>query len=135
MMAVDIWSANKFIREPVGDGGSPRIPTLKVKGPNSVEVQVNNNEEKARIFAKLFFPPPPPALDSYKHFDYPEPIPDPPQVSVGQILRHIAKLSPYKAHGSDGIPNIVLQKCAIIIIGRLTHIFRAIITQNLYYKP
>ena len=135
MTAADIWTANKFIREPVGDGGSPRIPTLKVKGPNGVEVQVNNNEEKARIFAKLFFPPSPPTPDSHENFDYPEPLPDPPQIRAGQILRHIAKLSPYKAHGPDGIPNIVLQRCANIIIGRLTRIFRAITSRNIYYEP
>src|SRR5271168_261835 len=31
MTAADVWTANKFIREPSGDGGSPRIPTLKVR--------------------------------------------------------------------------------------------------------
>jgi hypothetical protein len=98
-------------------------------------VQVNNNKEKARIFAKLFFLPPPPAPDNHEHFDYPEPLPDPPQVGVCQIQRHIAKLSPYKAHGLDGIPNIVLQECVDNIISRLTCIFRAIVAQNLYYEP
>jgi hypothetical protein len=111
MTAADIWSANKFAKEPVGNGGSSRIPTLKIKGPNGAEVLVNNNEEKARIFAKLFFPPLPPATNNLEHFDYPEPLPDPPQIRVCQIQRHIAKLSPYKAHSPDGIPNIVLQRC------------------------
>jgi hypothetical protein len=31
MTAADLWTANKFIREPVGDGGCHRIPTLKVR--------------------------------------------------------------------------------------------------------
>ena len=53
-----IWTANKYIKEPVGDGSSPRIPTLKVKNANSTEVEVNNNKEKATHFAKSFFPPP-----------------------------------------------------------------------------
>jgi hypothetical protein len=42
---------------------------------------------------------------------------------------------PYKAHGPDGIPNIVLQKCVDIIIDRLTSIYRAILDLNLYYNP
>ena len=28
MLASDIWTANKYLRDPVGDGGTPRIPTL-----------------------------------------------------------------------------------------------------------
>jgi hypothetical protein len=31
MTVNDIWTANKYIREPIGDGGNPRIPTLKSK--------------------------------------------------------------------------------------------------------
>ena len=44
-------------------------------------------------------------------------------------------MSPYKATGPDGIPNIVLQKCADILIGRLTRIYRAIVELNLYFDP
>ena len=61
MSAADIWTANKFIREPAGDGGSPRIPTLKVRNQAGAETLVNDNKDKARIFAKLLFLPPPTA--------------------------------------------------------------------------
>src|ERR1700678_198148 len=135
MTAADMWTANKFIREPVGDGGSPRIPTLKVKSQEGVEILVNDNEEKARIFARLFFPPAPPIQENYDQFEYPEPLPDPPRITVGQIRRLIAKLSPHKAPGPDGIPNIVLQKCVDIIISRLIRIYRAIMDFNLNYGP
>jgi hypothetical protein len=135
MTAADIWTANKFIREPVGDGGSPRIPTLKVRNQEGAEILINDNAEKARTFAKMFFPPPPPIPDNYEMFEYPDPLPDPPRITVGQIHRHIAKLSPYKATGPDGIPNIVLQKCADILIGRLTRMYRAIVELNLYFDP
>ena len=135
MTAADIWTANKFVKEPVGDGGSPRIPTLKVKGPDGAEVLINNNEEKAKIFTKLFFPPPPVATNNLEHYEYPDPLPDPPQIRACQIRRHIAKLSPFKAHGPDGVPNVVLQKCVDSIISRLTRIFRAIVARNLYYEP
>jgi hypothetical protein len=26
----DLWTANKYFKEPIGDGGKTRIPTLKV---------------------------------------------------------------------------------------------------------
>ena len=60
---------------------------------------------------------------------------DPPQISEEQVRRHIAKLSPYKVHGPDNIPNIVLQKCVDILASRLTCIFRAIFELNTYYDP
>ena len=135
MTATDIWTANRFIKEPAGDGGCPRIPTLKIKDDTGLTKTINDNEEKSRIFAKTFFPPPPPQTADQEHFDYPAPLPNPPQISDEQVQRHIAKLSPYKAHGPDGIPNIVLQKCTDIITGRLTTIFRAIIELDTYYDP
>ena len=136
MSAADIWTANKFIREPAGDGGCPRIPTLKTSDEDGNTVHINSNEEKAEAFAKTFFPPPPPIQTAgIEHYEYPAPLPDPPQVSREQIRRHITKLSPYKAHGPDGIPNVVLQKCADIIINRLFVIFKAILDLGIYYDP
>ena len=70
---------------------------------------INSNEDKANIFAKMFFPPPSLLQEDYAYYAYPELLPDPPPISEDQILRHIAGLSPYKAHGPDGIPNILLQ--------------------------
>ena len=135
MTATDIWTANKFIKEPAGDGGSPRIPTLKTKNAAGVEISTNNNDDKAKIFARTFFPPAPAQPAEHGHQEYPEPLPDPPQISADQVRRHIAKLSPYKACGPDGIPNVVLQRCVDIILSRLLTIFRAIISLNTYYDP
>ena len=136
MTAADIWTANKFIREPAGDGRCPRIPSLKTRNEQGEIVNISNNENKAKAFAKSFFlPPPPPQPKDQEQFDYPEPLPNPPQVTTEQIQRHIAKLSPYKAHGPDGIPNVVLQKCADIILGRLLLVFKAILNLGIYYDP
>ena len=52
-----------------------------------------------------------------------------------QIQNQIAKLSPYKAPGPDGIPNIVLKECVKLLITPLTNIFNAIIQLNTYYNP
>ena len=85
MTAADLWPANKFLREPAGDGGCPRIPTLKVRNQANEVILINDNEEKAKIFAKLFFPPPPLLQEDYEHFVYPEPLPAPSRISTGQI--------------------------------------------------
>jgi hypothetical protein len=134
MMAADIWMANKYIKEPVGDGGCPRIPALKVRNEEDIERQVNKNEDKANIFTSTFFPPAPPP-QAQEAFDYPEPLPDPPQITKEQVRKHIAKLLPYKAHGLDGIPNVVLQRCVDLLDTRLMCIFRAILELNTYYDP
>jgi ribonuclease HI len=135
MTASDIWTANKYIKEPIGDGGSPRIPTLRFKDETGADVAINDNEDKATTFAKIFFPPPPPPEEEAANYEYPEPLPDPQQISLEQLQRNISRLSPYKAHGPDGIPNIVLQRCSELITNRLLLIFRAIIELNIYYDP
>jgi ribonuclease HI len=133
MSANEIWTANKYIKEPIGDGGNPRIPTLKVKNAAGAEILVNSNEKKAKTFAKVFFPPPPPQDNNYEDYDYPEPLPDPPQITQEQLQRHIRKPSPYKAHGPDEIPNAVLQQCAPLIDERLIRIYQAILDLDLYH--
>ena len=135
MTANEMWTANKYIKEPIGDGGSPRIPTLRTRDETGREVHINNNEEKARAFAKIFFPPPPPEDHSFDDYAYPAPLPDPPKITPEQLARHLSKPGPYKAHGPDDIPNIVLQRCASLIHNRLIRIYQAILDLNLYYEP
>jgi len=135
MTVNDIWTANKYIKEPVGHGGSPRIPTLKTKDAAGVEISINTNEEKARLLAKTFFPPPPAAEHDYTNAQYPEPLSDPPKITSEQLNRHIHKSAPYKAHGLDDIPNVVIQRCALLIHDRLIRIYQAILDFNLYYDP
>ena len=135
MTGNEIWTANKYIKEPVGDGGSPRIPTLKIKTAAGRETLINNNEDKAKIFAKTFFPPPPPPMNDLDNYEYPEPLPDPPKITMEQLQRNISRTSPYKAHGPDDIPNVVLQKCAPLIQERLLRIYQAILDLETYYEP
>jgi hypothetical protein len=75
MNANNIWTANKYLKEPAGDSSNPRIPTLKTKNGNDEEVQTSDNSEKANIFAKTFFPPLPPDSSVPNNFEYPEPLP------------------------------------------------------------
>jgi ribonuclease HI/exonuclease III len=134
MGANDIWTANKYLSNPVGDGGSPRIPTLRSTNANGETTEVNDNQSKAALFAKTFFPPPPPEnTRTPPEHDYPAPLPDPPPITQNQIERHIRRLSPYKAYGPDEIPNIVLQKCADLITDYLLHIYRAVVKLGKYH--
>jgi hypothetical protein len=56
-------------------------------------------------------------------------------ITRNQIRRHIRKLKPYKALGPDNIPNIVLVKCADILIDRLYCIYTEILKKDLYFDP
>jgi hypothetical protein len=135
MTANDIWSANRYLKEPVGDGGNPRIPTIRVRNDDNEEILVSDNNEKAKLFAKTFFPPPPANTSVPLAYEYPAPLPSPSQITEQQIEEQIRRLSPYKAPGPDEIPNIVLQKCLDLILKHLLHIFRATLSLGTYYDP
>ncbi|KZT19784.1 hypothetical protein NEOLEDRAFT_1232303 [Neolentinus lepideus HHB14362 ss-1] len=56
----DIWTANKFISGPVGDGGKTRVPTLKIKdAAGQIIGEATTNEDRAQQLANSFFPQPP----------------------------------------------------------------------------
>ncbi|CAA7270496.1 unnamed protein product [Cyclocybe aegerita] len=131
----DIWTAHRYIKEPPMDGGRPRIPTLRTNDRNSREREVTDNTDKAETFAKAFFPPPPAESSVPEDYDYPELLPDPPDITEDQIRQNILKLSPYKVPGPDGIPNIVLQKSYDKIAKHLPHLFQGILQLNMYYEP
>jgi hypothetical protein len=136
MVASDIWTANKYLKNPVGDGGLPRIPTIRVRDAAGSETEINDNEDKAKVFVKSFFPPPPTAQEEDPTaFEYPEPLPNPPLPDRARIERTIRKLPSYKAPGPDGIPNIVLQKCFDTITDYLLHIYQAILSLGEFYDP
>jgi len=131
----NIWATNRYLKEPSGDGGNPRIPTLKVKNNRGEEIEVNDNRDKAKYFAKTFFPPPPRTSAVPTQHEYPQPLPDPPAITKTQIAEQISRLSPYKASGPDGIPNIILIKCFDLLEEYLIHIIQAILGRGWYYDP
>jgi len=133
--ASDIWTANRYVNTPAGDGGNPRIPTLKVTDPEGNITEVNTNDGKAKAFAESFFPDPPLTSSVPPDFEYPDPLPDPPPITRKQIEAQIHRLSPYKACGPDEIPNIMLQKSFDLIADHLLYIFQAIFSLRTYYKP
>lgn len=101
---------------------------------NGQENAATTNKEKSIMLATTFFPPKPLDKDPL-HFVYPEPICKMSHIARDQIKRQLAKLKPYKAPGPDGIPNIMLTKCADILTNRLYHIYKAILNLGIYYNP
>lgn len=128
----DLWTANRYLKDPIGDGGKARIPTLKVKEVDGTTREVSTNTDKAEIFNKIFFPPKPDTSSVPENFDYPNPLPPPPAIEKEQIRRQILSLSPYKASGPDGIPNVVLQKSLEFIEDYLKPLFQAVLRLGHY---
>jgi hypothetical protein len=53
-----MWIVNKFVTAPPTDGGSARIPTLRVKDQNGVVREVADNAGKSEALYNSFFYPP-----------------------------------------------------------------------------
>jgi hypothetical protein len=130
----DLWTANKYLREPMGDGGKSCIPTLKVvdEGANRLVREINTNEGKAK--AHLFFPKKPDVSRTPDDYEYPDPLPLPPPITPEQIECQIKRLSPFKACSPDGIPNVVLQKCLRQLLDHLVHLFRGVFALKTYFQ-
>ena len=94
-----------------------------------------SNTEKAQALARSFFPAKPTNTGVLEDFPYPNTCCKADQLTKDQILHHITKLKPYKAPGPNSIPNIVLYKCANLLIDRLYHIYKAMLNNGLYYAP
>ena len=129
----DVWIANRYISKDGTDGGKTRIPTLTLhlSEPDWPATVATTNEEKSMMLATLMFPARPESV-TLQEESYDEPLPNPQIITESQIRRHISRLSPYKAPGPDGIPNIVLKKCAKLILPYLLQIFRAVLSLNIY---
>jgi len=131
----DLWTANKYFKEPTGDGGKSRIPTLKVprEGKDGPIMEINTNEGKAKILVQKFFPEKPECSRVPENYNYPEPLPSPPPITPEQIEHQIRRLSPYKVSSPDEIPNMVLQKCLEHLLEYLLHLFRGVFALRTYY--
>ena len=130
----DLWTAHKYITAAPGDGGKTRIPDL-VQSKGGTQNVANTNIGKGRMLAKSFFPCKPDEEETPQTECRARPICKADPISKEQIRRAIARLKPYKAPGPDGVPNIVLMKCADILIDRLWRIYAAIWDRGLYYAP
>jgi hypothetical protein len=134
--AVDpnIWTVHKYISAPSMNGAKARILALKHK-IGKEEVTVSTNYDKSQALAKSFFPIRPADSGIPTDHAYPTACYRSDQITRDQIEFQIHKLKPYKAPGPDGIPNIILMRCADLLINRLYYIYKAMLEHNLHYAP
>ena len=130
----DIWTVHRVISAPALDGAKARIPALKHK-IGDTEITANTNPDKVKALAKTFFPAKPDDPGIPTDYDYPPDCCKPDQITKEQITFQIRKLKPYKAPGPDGIPNIVLMKCANLLMDNLYYIYKVMAERNLQYAP
>jgi ribonuclease HI len=130
----DIWTVQRLLAAPASDGGSSKIPPLKYK-VDDTDLIARSNDEKGRILAKGFFPPKPRPEPPEAASTYPPQCSKASQLTKEAIQRQLCKIKPYKAPGPDGIPNVVLTKCADLLTDRLLYIYAAIYNKKLYYAP
>jgi hypothetical protein len=84
------------------------------------------------MLVKTMFPGKPESYAIQGNRNYPEQLPMYSKITHKQIKRHLDKLSPYKATSTNEIPNIILNKCADILIPYLIQIFRATFKLRIY---
>ena len=130
----DIWTVQKVLAAPASDGGSSKIPVLRRK-TNDTEQIARTNTEKGQMLADSFFPPKPATEPRTEQARYPKQCEKAGRITKESVARQLRKLKPYKAPGPDGIPNIVLTKCADTLTDRLYYIYSAIYDKRLYYEP
>ncbi|KIK79459.1 hypothetical protein PAXRUDRAFT_16324 [Paxillus rubicundulus Ve08.2h10] len=131
----ELWIANKYISVEAVDGGPSRIPTLKLRLLGHNEELASTNEEKGTALASSFFPPPPDLSSVPIDYEYPTLVDSPGPITTAQIEKSIAKLSPYKAPGPDGISNTVLINCTEVLIPYLLPHFQTVCTLQIYHDP
>jgi len=130
----DIWTVNKILAAPATDGGTTRIPVLKYT-INGAELTASTNEEKGQVLAKSFFPAKPLHETDAVNITYPMQCDKAGRISKEVIVRKLHRLKLYKAPGPDGIPNIILTKCADLLVDSLHQIYSAIYDRKLHYEP
>lgn len=128
----EMWIANKYISNPVGDSGLTRIPTLNSTNDNGQPIEAVTNTDKSDLLAAAFFPTRPADSSVPDNPAYPEPVDYKCNITREQICRAIAKLQPYKAFGINKIPNVLLKEVINIIIDYLYYIFRAVFKLGTY---
>jgi hypothetical protein len=98
-------------------------------------IKHTTNEGKSTVLMKSFFPLPPVNPQTPGPTVYPKPLKALKYFTRAQIQWKIAMLSPYKAPGPDGIPNIVLICCADKLTDHFYYIFKAILELDTYFPP
>lgn len=81
----EIWIANKYLNSESSDNGPSCISSLKVKQPDGSVTTATLNDEKSTALTTSFFPPPPPQSSVPLDSTYPDPVPDPDDITEDHI--------------------------------------------------
>jgi hypothetical protein len=94
---------NKLVLGPARDGGSTRVPVLKIRDPATGETMAtaHDNDSKAKVFYDLFFPPQLDDVDINPRHMYPDPLWTHEPISDEGIHRAIHRLKPFKGTSPD----------------------------------
>lgn len=128
----DLPTVTRYLKNP-GDPGNPRIPTLTTT-VNGREEKADSNERKAAALATGFFPQQPPPQQDAQQQEYEQPFKAALPITADRVKTAIERVAPYKAPGIDGIPNIVLKKCADVLSPHLASIFTAVFKLGVYHQ-
>ena len=90
------------------------------------------NEDKSSLLCTNFFPELKRDDTSHADADYLAPKFKFHPVTNKQIHRAIARLGPFKAPGPDGIPNVLLIRCADLLVPHLGPLYRATFKLDAY---
>ena len=124
---------NKYISNEPTDFSSARIPSLSYD-LDGTKVTVDDNTSKAAALASSFFPPPLITSSVPPDVVYPRPLRGIKYFSRDHIRQVFKTLSPYKAPGPDGIPNVVYIKCLDVLIDHIFFIYRAVLELCQYHS-
>ena len=113
--------------------GSPHYSWVRRAGPLGPARRQLLTKKKSKAFVKAMFPGKLASCSVPASYNYPAPLPLRGRISEGQVCRHLANLSPHKATGMDGIPNVVLKECTDILVPYLVHIFRAMFKYQAFF--
>ena len=128
----DVYLANKYIASEPTDYSCTRVPPLRVK-INGVDGVAEDNISKVNALSQSFFPPPPVSSSVPPGAIYPKPLKGIRFFSRARIRQVFKTLSPYKAPGQDGIPNVVLIKCIDALVDHIFFIYRAVFELKVYH--
>ena len=105
-----------------------RIPMLQVMEEDRSTRGITLNEENWTVLCRMFFPAKPAGSLVPPDADYPVQVNYSFRPSLAQLQHCVAKLSPYKTPGEDGIPNVVIKEAFELIAEYLLHIYKAVFT-------
>jgi len=130
-----IWTAHRYASGDPTDGGQARIPPLKFSQAGNGAAQerlVESNENKSRVLHATFFPEL--ERDDTSHADviYLAPKFKFSLITDKQIHRAITKLGPFKVPSPDGIPNVMLIRCADLLVPHLGLLYRVTFKLSVY---